>query len=270
MNASPLNWPVNAQPELCLGRVFHKRFRPVEHQFSYSVFFLRIPLSRIDGLGNRWLSKDRFNLLSFMTRDYGPRDGTCLETWMRKLLESEGIDTVDGEIVLQTFPRLLGYVFNPISIWYCFDRQGQLRAALAEVNNTFGERHNYLVAHADQRPIVPGDWLTSRKVFHVSPFCDVKGHYRFRFEQIAGRAFAQIDYYDGAGATPADADKLIVTTVHGDAGPLTSSATLRAMLSHPLMTFGVVARIHWHALKLWLKRVPFFTKPEPPVAQTTR
>lgn len=262
-------WPENAQPELCRGRVFHKRFRPVEHQFSYSIFFLRVPLSRLHELGNRWLSMDRFNLLSFNRRDYGPRDGTDLAKWMRALLLREGIDSADGEIVLQTFPRVLGYVFNPISVWYCFDGRGELRAALAEVSNTFGERHNYLVAHAGQRPIAAGDWLTSRKVFHVSPFCDVKGYYRFRFEQVAGRAFAQIDYYDTIEA-PGDADKLLVTTLHGAAEPLTSRAALLAFLSHPLMTFGVVARIHWHALKLWLKHVPFFTKPEPPSLETTR
>ena len=263
-------WPKNAQPQLCLGRVFHKRFRPVEHKFSYRVFFLRLPLSRLSELGNRWLSKDRFNLLSFFTRDYGPRDGSSLEIWMRDLLRREGVDCADGEIVLQTFPRLLGFVFNPISIWYCFDNSGQLRAALAEVSNTFGERHNYLVAHTDQHPIVPGDWLASRKVFHVSPFCDVKGHYRFRFEQIDGRAFAQIDYFDGEDSDSTDAEKLILTTIRGDAVALTSTATLRAFLGHPLMTFGVVARIHWHALKLWLKHVPFFTKPAPPSLDTTR
>ncbi len=263
-------WPTNAQAEICQGRVFHKRFRPVEHQFSYDVFFLRLPLSRLSELGNRWLSKDRFNLLSFATRDYGPHDGSNLETWLRDLLLREGIDSADGELVLQTFPRILGYVFNPISIWYCFDQRGELRAALAEVSNTFGERHNYLVAHADQRVIQAGDWLTARKVLHVSPFCEVKGHYRFRFEQVAGRAFAQIDYFDGNDLTADDAGKLIVTTMHGTAQPLTSRTALRAFLSHPLMTIGVVGRIHWHALKLWLKHVPFFTKPEPPSLETTR
>ncbi|MEP7154608.1 MAG: DUF1365 domain-containing protein [Betaproteobacteria bacterium] len=262
-------WPQTAVPEICLGSVFHKRLRPVEHQFSYSVFFLRIPLSQLNQLGNGWFSKDRFNLLSFMTKDYGPRDGSSLEEWIRSLLKREGLTAADGEIVLQTFPRLLGYVFNPISIWYCFDRQGQLRAALAEVSNTFGERHNYLVVHEDQRPIRPGDWLTSRKVFYVSPFCDVKGHYRFRFEQVDARAFAQIDYYDGTDAE-ADEGKLIVTTVHGVPQPLTSTSAFRAFIGHPLMTFGVVARIHWHAMKLWLKRVPFFSKPDPPIMQTTR
>ena len=263
-------WPENAQPELCRGRVFHKRFRPVQHQFSYNVFFLRLPLSRMRELGNRWLTKDGFNLLSFSTRDYGPRDGSSLEIWMRELLLREGIDSANGEIVLQTFPRLLGYVFNPISVWYCFDQSGLLRAALAEVRNTFGEHHNYLVAHADQRPISAGDWLTSRKVFHVSPFCEVKGHYRFRFEQVSARAFAQIDYYDVNEATADDVGKLIVTTMQGTAQPLTSRAALRAFLSYPLMTFGVVGRIHWQALKLWLKHVPFFTKPDPPSLETTR
>ena len=267
-----MGWPQDSVPEICLGRVFHKRLRPVEHQFSYGVFFLRVPLSRLAQIGNRWLSKDGFNLMSFMTRDYGPRDGRSLETWMRDLLKREGVTSADGEIVLQTFPRLLGYVFNPISIWYCFDRDGKLRAALAEVSNTFGERHNYLVAHEDQRPIERDDWIVSRKVFHVSPFCDVKGHYRFRFEQIDGRAFAQIDYHDAAAVAGSanEENKLIITTVHGDPQPLTSGATLRAFFGHPLMTFGVVARIHWHALKLWLKRVPFFSKPEPPAMQTTR
>jgi hypothetical protein len=252
--------------EICLGRLMHQRLRPARHALSYGVFFLRVPLSALDRLGNRWLSRDRFNLMSFITADYGPRDGSSLEVWMRDLLHREGITAADGEIVLQTLPRVLGYVFNPISVWYCFDRAGRLRAALAEVNNTFGERHNYLVVHGDQRPIQPGDWLVAQKVFHVSPFCEVKGHYRFRFEQTAGRAFAQIDYYDGMD----DGDRLIVTTLHGTPTPLSSNAVLAAFFRYPLMTFGVIARIHWHALQLWLKRVPWFSKPQPPLPETSR
>jgi uncharacterized protein len=258
-----------AQVELCVGRVFHKRLRPVEHAFSYPVFFLRVPLSRLDRIGNRWLSRNRFNLLSFVDRDYGPRDGSSLEAWMRALLKREGIRAADGEIVLQTFPRLLGYVFNPISVWYCLDHAGKMRAALCEVNNTFGERHNYLVVHDDQRPIEPGDWLSARKVFHVSPFCAVKGHYRFHFEQTAGRAFTQIDYFDG-GADFDERDRLLVTTLHGAPEPLTAANALRAFLHHPLMTFAVVLRIHTQALRLWLKRLPYFRKPEPPAFETTR
>ena len=263
-----MTWIPQHSAELCIGRVMHKRLRPVVHPFSYGVFFLRISVSRFNEIGNRWLSRDRFNLLSLMTRDFGPRDGSNLEVWARELLAREGVTFADGEIVLQAFPRVLGYVFNPISVWYCFDRAGLLRAAICEVNNTFGERHNYLVAHADERPIEPADWLTAKKVFHVSPFCEVKGHYRFRFEQTAGRAFAQIDYHDGLGDS--EDDKLIVTTVHGKPQALTAAAALSAFITHPLMTFGVVARIHWQALKLWLKHVKFISKPEPPASETTR
>ncbi len=244
----------------------HRRLRPTEHQFSYGVFFLRMPLSTLGNAQNRWFSVNRFNLLSLDTRDYGARDGSDLRQWAQKLLVENGVESVDGEIVLQTFPRLLGYVFNPISIWYCYDQSGQLRAAICEVSNTFGERHNYLVAHSDGRAISASDWIVARKVFHVSPFCEVRGHYRFRFEQSGTRAFAQIDHYDGAR----DDDKLIVTTIHGTPLALTSPAAWHAFWRYPLMTIGVVARIHWQAWKLWRKRVPFFAKPTPPGLSTTR
>ena len=264
-------WMPSHAAELCVGRVVHKRLRPVVHPFSYSVFFLRMDVARFNEIGNRWLSRDRFNLLSVATSDYGPRDGSNLETWARGLLATMDIQTANGAIVLQAFPRVLGYVFNPISVWYCFDREGRLRAAICEVNNTFGERHNYIVAHSDERPIEPGDWLTAKKVFHVSPFCEVKGHYRFRFEQTGERAFAQIDFYDAAETVPPDEnDKLIVTTIHGKPGALTAANSINAFFTHPLMTFGVVGRIHWQALKLWLKRVKFIRKPQPPATETTR
>lgn len=256
--------------DICTGRVMHLRLRPAAHRFSVGVFFLRVPMSALTAASapwpSRWLSLNRFNLLSLMVRDFGPRDGTSLEGWARALLQREGVDAADGEIVLQTFPRVLGYAFNPISLWYCYDRQARLRAAICEVQNTFGERHNYLLAHLDQREISPSDWLRARKVFHVSPFCEVRGHYRFRFEQSGERAVAQIDYHDGAD----DSDKLLVTTIVGQPLPATSANTLRAFLGYPLMTFGVIARIHWQAFKLWQKNVPFFSKPKAPVDQTTR
>lgn len=263
------------QPEICFGRVMHRRLRPTEHQFSYGVFYLRVPLSALTTMRQRsniWLRMNGFGLLSLRERDYGPRDGTDWETWVRRLLRGADVTTADGEIVLQTFPRLLGYVFNPISVWYCFDRAGALRAAICEVNNTFGERHNYVVAHEDGRAISTSDWLIAKKVFHVSPFCEVRGYYRFRFEQTfaadaarEARSFSQIDFFDGAS----DDDKLIVTTMHGTPQPLTSASARNAFFTYPLMTLGVIARIHWQALKLWRKNVPFFTKPAPPAAETT-
>jgi DUF1365 family protein len=255
-----------AVAHICFGRVMHRRLRPIEHVFSYGVFFLSVPLSSIPSMARLFFSLNRWNLLSFHERDFGPRDGSSLDTWARQTLAASGVDTADGEIVLQAFPRVLGYVFNPIAIWYCHDREGKLRAALCEVNNTFGERHNYVVAHPDGGVIAANTWLTARKVFHVSPFCEVRGHYRFRFEQSADRAFAQIDYYDG----PQDADKLIVTTLHGAPSPISAKRALSAFLLHPFMTLGVIARIHWQAIKLWRQQVPFFSKPAPPSTQTTR
>jgi uncharacterized protein len=250
------------EASICIGRVMHRRVRPTAHQFGYGVFFLRVPLAVLatpQSIDAKWFSVDRFNLLSIRIADYGARDGGSLETWARALLDKHGITQADGEIVLQTFPRLLGYVFNPISLFYCFDKSGALRATICEVNNTFGDHHHYLVAHDDARAIEANDWLSARKLLHVSPFCEVRGHYRFRFEQTSARAFAQIDYYDGA----LDADKLIVTTLHGEPRPLTAAASLGAFLAYPLMTISVIARIHWQAFKLWRKRVPFFANPPP-------
>lgn len=263
-------WPQQAVAEICTGRVYHKRLKPVSHAFSYAVFFLRVPLSQLDTIRNRWCGLNRFNLISFMLHDYGPRDGANLEAWARALLKDHGASRADGEIVLQTFPRLLGYVFNPISVWYCYDRAGTLRAAICEVNNTFGECHNYLVAHADQRAIEPGDEFVAKKVFHVSPFCEVKGQYRFRFEQTGARAFAQIDYFDVETLPLDNAGKLLVTTITGTPAPLNSASAFSAFIRHPLMTIGVVARIHWQAFALWRKRLPIIPKPAPPLLETTR
>lgn len=248
----------------------HKRLRPVTHQFSYGTFFMRVPLSQLPNMGNLFFSLNRFNLLSLYEHDYGPRDGSDLTRWARSLLTKHGVCEADGEIVLQTYPRLLGYVFNPITIWYCFDKANALRAAICEVSNTFGEHHHYLVSHQDNRPITGADWLVARKCFHVSPFCEVRGFYRFRFEQTfnvpTARAFAQIDFYDGG----LDDDKLIITTLTGKPQTLTSASAFSAFFRYPLMTLMVVARIHLQALKLWRKKLPFYAKPEPPAIEISR
>ena len=257
--------PPLLMPELCVGDVVHHRLRPAVHHFSYKVFFLRIPLSRLEDLPNRWLSRERFNLLSFHARDYGPRDGSDLLAWARTQLAQAGLAAIDGEVVLQTFPRLLGYVFNPISIWYCHDRAGALRAAICEVSNTFGERHNYVLSVDGGEVISPATWLRATKQLHVSPFCAVEGHYRFRFVQDGARSHATINYYAGAR----EQDRLILTTITGRAQPLNARTTLRAFSRYPLFTVGVMARIHWQAFALWRKRVPWLRKPAPPVFDTT-
>jgi len=250
-------------PQLYLGRVMHRRLRPAANRFVYRVFFLAIPLARVESLDNRWFGVNRPNLFSFRFADYGARDGSHPLDWIRGLLAREGLAAADGEVWLQTFPRVLGYVFNPVSFWFCHDRDGRLRAILAEVANTFGERHGYLLAHPDARPILPEDTLAARKHFHVSPFCPVAGGYRFRFVRREGRALARIDYHDDAG-------DLLHTSISGEAVPYSAAALLRAFASHPWMTAAVIARIHWQAAKLWAKRVPFFAKPAPPGAGVSR
>jgi DUF1365 family protein len=248
---------------LYFGDVMHRRTTHAAHEFRYGVFFLRFRLDRKSALKGPLFSVNRWNLFSFHDADHGARDGTPLEPWIRALLARHGLECADGDIYLQTFPRVLGYVFNPVSFWLCHDRAGQLRAVLSEVSNTFGEHHNYLIAHSDRRPIAAQDWLKARKVFHVSPFFDVAGHYRFRFAELDGHCCFRIDYHGKDG-------KLLTTAVSGRPAPLNSRSLARAFFGYPLMTLGVILRIHYHALRLWLKRVPIFTKPFPPSEETTR
>ena len=251
-------------PSLVAGDVMHRRTRPAAHGFRYPTFCLRLPLSQLAILPTLGIAWNKRGLMSFHDRDHGPRDGTPLDAWMRDLLAGEGV-AADGEIVLHAFPRMLGYVFNPVSFWVCHLAQGGVAAVLVEVNNTFGETHHYLLAHTDGKPLKSGETLTARKVFHVSPFCDVKGHYTFRFHFGADRWLARIDYYDGEGDSV-----LLETHVSGRVQALTLGATRGLLWRYRWFTLAVVARIHWHALRLWIKRVPSFTKPVPPETLLTR
>jgi DUF1365 family protein len=245
------------------GSVMHRRLQPVHHQFRYAAFSLALPLSQLASLPSVGIAWNRSGLVSFFDRDHGERDGSALEPWMRGMLAAEGVQA-DGEIVLHAFPRMLGYVFNPVSFWVCHDRDGAVRAVLCEVCNTFGEHHNYLLAHADGRPLASGESLRARKVFHVSPFCEVAGTYRFRFHFAHERWMARIDYDND------DGEPLLETSISGAATPLSRSAVRGLLWRYRWFTLGVIARIHWQALRLWAKRVPYIAKPQPPLQRTTR
>lgn len=261
---------LSARAQLCFGLVRHTRLRPVRNAFAYRTYYLRLPLRSMGAadFNCALLSRNRFNLLSFADADHGDGEQP-LTAWIDGLLKAEGIDDADGELWLQAMPRVLGFVFNPVSFWFCHRKDGALRAVLCDVRNTFGERHFYLLDKG--RKIENGAELTARKVFHVSPFCEVRGGYRFRFtrfKRLQGgvpveATLACIDHDDAAGV-------LLQTSVSGTAALITNASVLRAFFGVPLMTFGVVARIHIQALRLWLRRVPFNSKPVPPQQKVSR
>lgn len=255
-----------SEPGLITGEIMHRRRRPAGNAFTTPAFCLRLPLSRLAQVAQSGIGVNRRGLVSFHERDHGPRDGSSLERWIRRLLAEAQVQA-DGEIVLYCFPRMLGWVFNPVSFWVCHDAAGAVRAVLAEVNNTFGETHRYLLTHADGRALTSGETLTAAKVFHVSPFCPVNGHYRFRFHFGPGRWLARIDYFDAA---PDTSSALLETRISGQEVALTPGTPWRLLWRYRWYTAGVVARIHWQALRLWAKRVPFFTKPAPPAISLTR
>ncbi len=246
-----------AAPLIGLGRVWHHRLRPVDHAFDYPTYFLLLPMRSLREHGPRALVRNRFGLVSFHDRDHGDGQPDAL-AWFEQLLAAEGVHDADGEVWLHTYPRVLGYAFKPVSFWYALRRDGSLAAALAEVNNTFGERHGYLMAG-------PGlGWraeVRARKVFHVSPFCAVQGDYRFRFQlddpAAPHRTAVHVDLDDGGGP-------LLRTGIGGRLQPLDRRSVRRAFFGMPLMTLGVIGRIHWQALKLALRRVPFHRQPDAP------
>jgi DUF1365 family protein len=254
-----------ARPLLGFGSIWHRRLRPVRHTFRYPGYFLLLPMRSLRARGDPSLPRNRRGWISFHDRDHGEGGDDAL-AWIDALLQREGIDDADGEIWLLTFPRVLGYVFKPVSFWYAHRADGSLAAVLAEVNNTFGERHAYLLAGPT---LAWGREMTARKVFHVSPFCERAGRYHFRFEQRdvspqgPARTLVRVDLHDEQGA-------LLQTGIGGRLEPLTAASTRRAFFGTPLMTIGVVVRIHWQALRLWIKRVPFVAKPAAPEKFVTR
>ena len=207
------------------------------------------------------IPRNRWAPLSFYDSDHGVGGADSL-AWLDALLIEQGITDCTGEVWLHTYPRVLGYVFKPVSFWYCYTAAHELKAVVVEVNNTFGERHIYVLDH-----VTLGVQQRTEKVFHVSPFFNVEGKYLFRFMRQpnntnALRQVSRIEYFEKGV-------QVLMTSVSGTEFPLDWKNKFKAIASFPFLTFGVITKIHWQALKLWLKGAHFYKKPKPPSIQIT-
>ena len=243
------------------GRVGHARLGKLAHSFFYTGFYLCFPLSRRHEMRSRLFSLNRWNVFSFHDSDHG--DGGDPQSWITSVLSQNCIGHINGEVYLHTMPRVFGYVFNTVSFWFCHNREGQLKAILCEVNNTFNEKHCYLLSNIDGSEITSESQLSSLKVFHVSPFFPVDGEYRFRFELSPHYRKVAIDYWRN--------DQLeLKTYVSGKPEPLNDQHIIKTLLSFGWATVMVVIRIHWQAFKLWRKGATFHRKPTPPALEITK
>jgi len=238
---------------LICGKVMHSRVFPKKNNFTYSIYYLALPLS---SRGKTALSYNRFAPLSFFDKDHGNCDGSALDDWAKQHLTRHNLHHANGDIILVCMPRVLGYVFNPVSFWLCLDKGQNLRAVICEVHNTFGEKHSYICAHADQRPIAKDDILYGQKLFHVSPFLERHGQYGFRFDFNEGHFSAWIDYYNEDGR------KQLVTSLIGQRIPLNKANLKRVFWRYPLITLKAITLIHWQALKLIGKGIKYIKRPQ--------
>ncbi|MCW5732027.1 MAG: DUF1365 domain-containing protein [Alphaproteobacteria bacterium] len=250
---------------LYFGHVMHSRMRPFRHAFRYRVFSLLVDIDRLGeaAASTRLFSINRFNLFSFHERDHGPRDGSALRPWLDRTLAEAGIATPPAIVRLLCFPRILGYVFNPLSIYYCHDADDRLNVILYEVKNTFGGQHSYVIPVG--RNAATPIRQSAAKDFYVSPFIGMESRYRFRMSAPGERLSVVIHQ------TVPDGDMLIATQ-NGVRAPFDDRRLLGAFIRYPLMTFKVIGAIHWQALRLWLKGaklVPRPPAPERPVSRGT-
>ena len=234
------------------GIVTHKRFKPKKHFFSYKTFSLLIDLNEIQDLEKniKFFSYNKFNILSFYDIDHGARDGKLLDRWVKKILKKSRINFRIGKIKLLCFPRFFGYVFNPLSIFYCYDKNSKLKAVLYEVKNTFNEQHTYVFRSPTSSNLI---LHKCRKKFYVSPFIEMKTFYNFRLLKPGKKLSITIKQTDLHGS-------LLTACQTGKQLSFTSKNLMTQFLKHPLMSFKVIAAIHFEAFRLWSKGVKHVKK----------
>lgn len=234
------------------GTVIHKRFKPKKHYFKYSVFSLLIDLSDLNNLNKNisFFSYNRFNLISFFDKDHGQRDGSSLTEWVKKNLEENNIFSKDIRIKLLCYPRIFGYVFNPLSVFFVYDHNENLISILYEVKNTFGEQHTYVFRVDDKNNLIKNN---CSKKFHVSPFIEMDCQYFFKILKPGDKLSVIIDQYDKEG-------KILFASQDGERNDLNSTQLIKSYLKHPLMTLKIISAIHFEAFKLWLKGIRLVKK----------
>ena len=233
------------------GTVIHKRFKPKSHFFRYKVFSLFIDLSELNTLEKKisFFSYNRFNLISFFDKDHGNRDGLSLIEWVKKNLKENRINSEEIKVRLLCYPRILGYVFNPLSVFYVYDKNENLISVLYEVKNTFGEQHTYIFK------VENGQLLQHNcsKKFHVSPFIEMNCDYFFKILKPSEKISIIINQYQLK-------EKILYASQDGTRVDFTSLELIKSYLKHPLMTFKIISAIHFEAFKLWVKGIKFIKK----------
>jgi len=234
-------------PQIFTAKVMHRRLFPKENKFVYGIYYLALPLPapKIPGF-----------LVKFDPNDLGYQNGQDPKEFANKILNDYGLLEKTQNIMLVTMPKVLGYVFNPVSFYLCLNNEQKIIAVISEVHNTFGERHTYLCAHPDHRNINACDWLEAEKTFHVSPFLERSGSYRFRFSLKENNLGIWIDYFDK------QKNKQLLTSLIGTLQPLNKSSLRKAFWSHPLVTLQAIILIHWQAVKLVCKSIRYIKKPK--------
>ena len=234
------------------GSVIHKRYKPKTHFFKYSVFSLLLDLSELELLNEkiRFFSINKFNLISFFEKDHGNRDGTSLVNWVKNYLKKNQIETENIKIKLLCYPRIFGYVFNPLSVFFVYDKNEKLVSILYEVKNTFGEQHTYVFRVDNENNLIQNN---CSKKFHVSPFIQMDCNYFFKILKPGERLSIIIDQYDPTG-------KILFASQDGKKANLTGKELIKSYLKHPLMTFKIISAIHFEAFKLWIKGIKLVKK----------
>ncbi len=230
------------------GHVMHCRLRPFRHKFVYSVFSLFADIDALNALASRsiFFSHNRYNLMSIMDKDHGPADGSPLRPWVEQQLAGAGVTLDGGKIFMLCFPRMFGYVFNPLTVFFCFDSRLRLCGVIYEVRNTFGEKHPYVVPIEDDAP--PGGLITHRqaKCFYVSPFINMNMQYRFRLRIPGEKLTLMIREREPEG-------ELLIATLTGARRAFSGRILLLALLRYPLMSLKIIGAIHFEAWRLWRK-----------------